>query len=172
MSLNDQILNTIKAARKYLSARQLAAELCEDADIVLAALESLEAENRVERRGRHVWGIVGLSFPRSLAAMSHRTVVADDEESGTVSSGWFPGERVNKNSFRSVDSTQSHRKSSASMSDVLANLEKRMQTPPCSVSDAAEKCLFLERLATILTDPGVPEMLLSIRDDIRTAGGL
>lgn len=161
MSLNDQILNTIKAARKYLSARQLAAELCEDADIVLAALESLEAENRVERRGRHVWGIVGLSFPRSLA-----------EESGTVSSGWFPGERVNKDPFRPVDSTQSPRKSSASMSDVLANLEKRMQTPPCSVSDAAEKCLFLERLATILTDPGVPEMLLSIRDDIRTAGGL
>ena len=89
--LTDNILKTIRASGRYLSARQIAGEICEDQEMVQAGLEVLEADNKAERRGRHVWGLVGEYFSRD-----QNTVTIKPEEKSSASSASVAAKAVAK----------------------------------------------------------------------------
>ena len=171
--LTDNILKTIRASGRYLSARQIAGEICEDQEMVQAGLEVLEADNKAERRGRHVWGLVGEYFSRD-----QNTVTVKPEEKSSASSASVAAKAVAKAVPKAEPKTETEtplpepemtapaQPKVKTLDDVLNRMEQRLKAPEVTVEQAPEKARVLNRLANMSEEP-LSSMLLDIRDDLQ-----
>lgn len=170
--LTDNILKTIRASGRYLSARQIADEICEDQEMVQAGLEVLEAENKAERRGRHVWGLVGEYFSRD----QNTVTIKSEEKSSASSTASVAAKAVAKavpqaepkteTPLPEPEMTEPAKPKVQSIDDVLNRMEQRLKAPDVTVDQAQEKARILNRLANMSEEP-LSSMLLDIRDDLQ-----
>ena len=172
--LTDNILKTIRASGRYLSARQIADKICEDQEMVQAGLEVLEADNKAERRGRHVWGLVGEDFSRD-----QNTVTIIPEEKSSASS---PTSIAAKAVAKTVTTPKAEPKTETplpepemttpatpkvkTLDDVLNRMEQRLSTPRIPLDNVKDKSMALHRLAGMTEEP-LSSLLLDIRDDLQ-----
>lgn len=171
--LTDNILKTIRASGRYLSARQIADEICEDQEMVQAGLEVLEADNKAERRGRHVWGLVGEYFSRD-----QNTVTINPEEKSSASSASVAAKAVAKAVPKAEPKTETEtplpepemttpaQPKVKTLDDVLNRMEQRLSAPRIPLDNVKDKSMALHRLAGMTEEP-LSSLLLDIRDDLQ-----
>ncbi len=171
--LTDNILKTIRASGRYLSARQIADEICEDQEMVQAGLEVLEADNKAERRGRHVWGLVGEYFSRD-----QNTVTINSEEKSSASSASVAAKAVAKAVPKAEPKTETEtplpepemttpaQPKVKTLDDVLNRMEQRLSAPRIPLDNVKDKSMALHRLAGMTEEP-LSSLLLDIRDDLQ-----
>lgn len=171
--LTDNILKTIRASGRYLSARQIADEICEDQEIVQAGLEVLEADNKAERCGRHVWGLVGEYFSRD-----QNTVTINPEEKSSASSASVAAKAVAKAVPKAEPKTETEtplpepemttpaQPKVKTLDDVLNRMEQRLSAPRIPLDNVKDKSMALHRLAGMTEEP-LSSLLLDIRDDLQ-----
>ena len=170
--LTDNIIKTIRASGRYLSARQIADQICEDQEMVLAGLEVLEAENKAERRGRHVWGLVGEYFSRD-----QNTVTIKPEEKSSASSSTSVAAKVapkpeiktepkDKEPLPEPETTTPAQPKVKTLDDVLSRMEQRLSAPRIPLENVNDKSMVLQRLSGMTEEP-LSSLLLDIRDDLQ-----
>ena len=174
--LTDNILKTIRASGRYLSARQIADQICEDQDMVLAGLEVLEAENKAERRGRHVWGIVGEYFSRdqntvtvkpqeqSPAPMTEATVAKAVAKAAPKPE--IKTKPKTEEPLPEPEITAPAQPKVKTLDDVLNRVEQRLRAPRIPLDNVNDKSMVLQRLAGMTEEP-LSSLLLDIRDDLQ-----